>query len=167
MRAALTAIVTFGGVGLVPVAPGTFGSAAAVLAAWLLHWLGSFPLLAAATLAVTLAGIPAIARYEARAETGKDPGEVVIDEVAGQWIALLPLSWGLWAAGSAAHVFPWQGWLPAFLLFRLFDIWKPGPIGWADRRGDAAGVMLDDVFAGVFAAILVTLMAGFAHGWFG
>ena len=52
------------------------------------------------------------------------------------------------------------------LLFRLFDIWKPGPVGWADRRGDAVGVMLDDVIAGIFAAAIVTVMAGVAHGWF-
>jgi phosphatidylglycerophosphatase A len=64
----------------------------------------------------------------------------------------------------------WEGWLPwpapvaAFLFFRLFDIWKPGWVGRADRRGDAAGVMLDDLIAGVFAG-LATLGAAFlAHG---
>ena len=54
-----------------------------------------------------------------------------------------------------------------FLLFRLFDITKPGPVGWADRRNDAMGVMLDDVIAGVFAAIGVLVLAGIAHGVMG
>ena len=51
------------------------------------------------------------------------------------------------------------------MLFRLFDIWKPGPVGWADRRKGPTGVMLDDVIAGLMAAVVVTLMAGIAHGW--
>jgi phosphatidylglycerophosphatase A len=54
----------------------------------------------------------------------------------------------------------------AFVAFRLFDIWKPGPIGWADRRGDALGVMLDDILAGVAAALCVILGAWLAHGVF-
>ena len=49
--------------------------------------------------------------------------------------------------------------------FRLFDIWKPGPVGWADRRKGPTGVMLDDVIAGLLAAVVVTLLAGVAHGW--
>jgi phosphatidylglycerophosphatase A len=61
----------------------------------------------------------------------------------------------------------WPGWVVAFAGFRLFDIWKPGPVGWADRRGDALGVMLDDVFAGVMAAICVMIGAGISHGVFG
>jgi phosphatidylglycerophosphatase A len=60
----------------------------------------------------------------------------------------------------------WPGWIAAFALFRLFDIWKPWIIGWADRRGDALGVMLDDVIAGIFAAIGVVVLAGLAHGVF-
>ena len=58
----------------------------------------------------------------------------------------------------------WPGWVVAFALFRLFDIKKWGPVGWADRRGDPLGVMLDDVIAGVFAAIGVVLFAGIYHG---
>jgi phosphatidylglycerophosphatase A len=57
----------------------------------------------------------------------------------------------------------WPGWVAAFVLFRLFDITKPGPVGWADRRGDALGVMLDDVIAGVFAAVGVVILAGLSH----
>jgi len=61
----------------------------------------------------------------------------------------------------------WPGWIAAFVLFRAFDILKPGPIGWADRRGGALGVMLDDVIAGAFAALGVLLLAGLWHGVMG
>ena len=92
-----------------------------------------------------------------------DPSEVIIDEVAGQWIALLPLAVGATHAGASLFAL-WPGWVAAFLLFRLFDIWKPSIIGWADRRSDAIGVMLDDCFAGLFAALGVIALAGLFHG---
>ena len=93
-----------------------------------------------------------------------DPSEIVIDEVAGQWIALWPVALGAQMMGiESARL--WPGYLAAFILFRLFDIWKPSLIGKADRRGDAVGVMLDDVIAGVFAAICVVILAGLAHGF--
>ena len=93
-----------------------------------------------------------------------DPSEIVIDEVVGQWIALLPLSIASWRMGMDITVM-WPGWIAAFALFRLFDIWKPWIIGFADRRGDALGVMLDDVFAGIFAAIGVLVLAGAYHAF--
>ena len=62
--------------------------------------------------------------------------------------------------------FLWPGVLTAFVAFRLFDVWKPGPVGWADRRDDATGVMLDDVWAGVLAAICVIALAVAAHAGF-
>jgi phosphatidylglycerophosphatase A len=158
------AIATFGYVGLIPGAPGTWGSLAALPAGYALHWLGGFPLLALATLAVFALGLRATAAAT-RAGGHHDPSEIVIDEVAGQWIALMPLSLGLWLAGAAPHVFPWPGWVGAFVLFRAFDILKPWPVSWADRRADALGVMLDDVVAGVMAAAVVTLLAAVAHGW--
>ena len=71
------------------------------------------------------------------------------------------------ASGSPARepwVFPWPGWIGAFLLFRLFDVRKPWLVGWADRRGDAIGLMLDDVMAGLMAAVVVAVAAGVAHG---
>jgi len=86
-----------------------------------------------------------------------------VDEVVGQWIALAPLSYAAWDRGIDILAM-WPGWIAAFVLFRLFDIWKPLWVGWADRRGDALGVMLDDVIAGVFAAIGVLALAAFAHG---
>jgi phosphatidylglycerophosphatase A len=67
--------------------------------------------------------------------------------------------------GAAPSLFPWPGWVGAFVMFRLFDIWKPWPISWADRRPGAAGVMLDDVLAGVMAALVVTAAAAVSHGY--
>ena len=91
-----------------------------------------------------------------------DPSEIVIDEVAGQWVALLPLSYASWTMDMNILVM-WPGWIAAFALFRLFDIWKPLIIGWADRRGDALGVMLDDIFAGIFALLGVIALAVLYH----
>ena len=87
----------------------------------------------------------------------------MIDEVAGQWIAIWPVLFG--AAHVGAPVLDlWPGWVAAFVLFRLFDIWKPSLVGRMDRRGDVTGLMLDDVVAGIFAAIGVVVFAVLAHG---
>jgi phosphatidylglycerophosphatase A len=157
-------LAIFFGAGLLPGAPGTWGSLAALPLGYLLHRAGGFPLLALATLALCLAGWWAVTRVTAGA-ADPDPGEIVVDEVVGQWIALWPLSAGLWAMGAAPSLFPWPGWVGAFVMFRLFDIWKPWPISWADRRPGAAGVMLDDVLAGVMAALVVTAAAAVSHGY--
>ncbi|MBV0912117.1 phosphatidylglycerophosphatase A family protein [Anianabacter salinae] len=159
-------IATVFGVGRIGFAPGTFGSAVAVLLAWGLHGLGGFPLLLAATVVVIPLGWWAV-REETRGAENDDPSEIVIDEVAGQWIALFPLSAGLWFAGAPAWLFPYPGWIGAFLLFRLFDIWKPGPVGWADRKGGPWGVMVDDLIAGAMAAVVVALAAAIAHAGMG
>jgi phosphatidylglycerophosphatase A len=164
-RTALTrAIATFGYVGFLPGPAGTWGALAALATGYLLHVLGSFPLLAAATIAVTCVGWWAT-DVEIREQDDLDPGHIVIDEVAGQWLALWPLSLGMWHIGAAPTLFPWPGWVSAFLLFRLLDIWKPWPISWADRRKGPTGVLLDDILAGLLAALIVTIMAGIAHGW--
>ena len=134
-------VASFGGVGHAPKAPGTAGSLAA-LALGALAMLGPAWLLPTAAVAATIAGLLAIPR--AVTDPKADPGWVVIDEVAGQWIALLGLS-------AATPL----GLLLAFALFRLFDITKPGPIGWADRQPGALGIMLDDVLAGLLAALLL------------
>ena len=88
----------------------------------------------------------------------KDDGRIVIDEVVGQLLALAPLLFFTNLAGAT-----WLALLGAgFLLFRLFDIWKPGPVAWAERHfAGGAGVMLDDVVAGVFAALVMTPLAIF------
>ncbi|MEO0829932.1 MAG: phosphatidylglycerophosphatase A [Pseudomonadota bacterium] len=157
------ALATFGFVGLLRPAPGSWGSAAAIPFAWLLHGLGGFPLLLFATGVVFAVGVWAIAGLVADVED-PDRSEFVIDEVVGQWIALWPLSAGLWAAGATPWLFPWPGWVGAFLMFRLFDIWKPGPIGRLDAMKSPLGVMLDDVAAGMAAAVIVALAAALAHG---
>jgi len=157
-------VATFGYVGLLPGPAGTWGSLVALPLGYLLHLVGGPFLLAAAILAAYAAGYWAT-RIETFEQEDLDPAHIVIDEVVGQWIALMPLSLGLWLAGAPAHLFPWPGWVGAFVFFRLFDIWKPGPGGWADRRKGPTGVMLDDVFAGLLAAVVVTVLAAVAHGW--
>jgi len=124
------------GAGYAPVAPGTFGSLVGLALGALLLRFWPIGLSLAALLAI-LAGLWAIARING----GDDPGWITIDEVAGQLLAMLPL-----ATPSPL------GLLAAFALFRLLDITKPGPIGWADRQHGAAGVMGDDVIAGLIAA---------------
>ena len=155
-------IATVFGIGYLRPAPGTWGSLVALPAALVLLWVGGPWLLIVALVLVFGVGLWATRSVIAESHD-TDPSEVVIDEVAGQWIALLPIAIGAADAG-VAYLALWPGWVAAFLLFRLFDIWKPGPVGWADRRGDALGVMLDDVIAGVFAAIGVAVLAGIAHG---
>lgn len=159
----IRALTTFFFIGKLRPAPGTWGSAAAVAVALVLHGLGGFVLLAVATVLVTLLGFWSIAR-DLETRTEKDPSEIVIDEVAGQWLAMLAPSLGFTMAGLDGWNFPWPGWVAAFVLFRLFDIWKPWLVGWADRKGGAMGVMLDDLIAGVFAGIGVIVLAGLYHG---
>jgi len=156
-------VAIFFGVGLLRPAPGTWGSAAAVGLGLILHRIGHFPLLLLATVVITALGFWACAR-ELADRPGEDPSEIVVDEVAGQWVALLFPSFGFWWVGLDSANFPWPGWVAAFLLFRLFDIWKPWLVGRADRRHDAAGVMLDDLWAGLFAGIGTMILAALAHG---
>ena len=157
-------IATFFGTGLMRPAPGTWGSAAAVVAGLAIDRFFGFPALVAAAVLATALGFWAIAA-ELAERPGEDPGEIVIDEVAGQWIALLFPAAAFWQQGMENWaLIAWPGWVAAFLFFRLFDIWKPGPVGRADRRGDVTGVMLDDVWAGVFAGISTLIAAGLAHG---
>ena len=158
-------IGTVFGVGYLKPAPGTWGSAFTLLLVWLLHMIGGFPLILACILISFVIGLWAI-RQITEAQDNADPSEVVIDELVGQAIALLPLSYSASSMGIPIMAL-WPGWIAAFLLFRLFDIWKPGPVGWADRRNDPLGVMLDDVIAGILAAIGVVILAGLAHGVIG
>ncbi|MEO0390508.1 MAG: phosphatidylglycerophosphatase A [Pseudomonadota bacterium] len=148
------------GIGYLRPAPGTWGSLIALPWAWLIHVLGGFPALALATLAATLLGYLVCKRLTS---PGQDPSWIVVDELAGMWLALWPLSFAASARGIDILAM-WPGWISAFVLFRLFDIWKPGPVGWADRRGDAAGIMLDDLIAGVLAALGTLALAAIAHG---
>ncbi|MFD2739325.1 phosphatidylglycerophosphatase A [Sulfitobacter aestuarii] len=155
-------IATLLGVGHIRPAPGTWGSLVALPYAWLLHMIGGFPLLLLGIVIAFAKGWWATARMTAGSDN-HDPSEIVVDELVGQWIALLPLSYAAWSM-QISMLAMWPGWIAAFVLFRLFDIWKPLIVGWADRRGDALGVMLDDVFAGIFAAFGVLALAALYHG---
>ena len=158
----MRSISTVFGLGLMRPAPGTWGSAGAIFSGLVILKLFGFPVLVAATIAVTSLGFWAC-QSELAGRPGEDPSEIVIDEVAGQWLALLFPAAAFWWRGSEAWM-PYPGWVAAFLFFRLFDIWKPGVIGRADQRHDAAGVMLDDLWAGVFAGIATVIAAGVFHG---
>ena len=160
-----TAIGTVLGVGYLRPAPGTWGSLVPLPLAYGLHLVGGFPLLAAMTLICTAAGLWAAAEMT-RGKEDLDPSEFVMDELAGQFLALWAISYPSWAHGIDITAL-WPGWVTAFVLFRLFDILKPGPVGWADRKKGALGVMMDDVIAGIFAAIGVALLAGLSHGVLG
>lgn len=155
----IRAITTVCFVGLLRPAPGTWGSAVALPLCWAVHVLTGFPGVVIATLLITALGLWAIGQ-QADGET--DPPEIVIDEVAGQFIALWPVSAGI-AISGAAPLALWPGWIAAFLAFRLFDIWKPGPIRRAEQLPGAKGVMADDLVAGVAAAIVVTAAAALFH----
>ena len=154
-------IAIFFGVGLMRPAPGTWGSLAAILLGLLIDRYLGFPVLVLATLAVTLAGFWAV-RRELAQRPGDDPSEFVIDEVAGQWLALLFSAAAFWWRGHEGFL-PWPAPLAAFAFFRLFDIWKPWLVGRADRRHDADGVMLDDLWAGLFAGIATVIAAAAYH----
>ena len=144
-------LATFFGVGYLRPGPGTYGSAAAVvlwlMAGWLLHHqtqaLGVVTGLA--VVLISAAGVPAATRV-AREAGRDDPGFVVVDEVAGQWVALLfvpPL---------------WTHALLAFILFRFFDILKPWPIRRFEALPEGLGIMADDLVAGAFALLATQLI---------
>ena len=134
-------IATWFGVGRLPLAPGTWGSAVTLPIGWLVAlWLGPIWLFAAAAV-VFAVGWWAADVYAHRNDV-EDPGEVVVDEVAGQLVALavVPIDLAYYAA--------------AFVLFRIADIWKPWPVSYAERRlGGGLGIMADDIVAGSYAAI--------------
>ena len=161
MTALMRAIASLGYIGFARPAPGTWGSLASLPLAYAVLLAGGVWLLIASTICMFFIGL--YATVKVTHEDNHDPSWVVIDELVGQWIALFPVAYG----ASMMGVSYWQlypGWISGFVLFRLFDIWKPWIIGRADRRGDALGVMLDDVLAGVFAALTSIALAGIAHG---
>jgi phosphatidylglycerophosphatase A len=158
-----TLVASVFGIGYFGTAPGTVMSAVAVPLAILiaLYCGGGMAVLVASLIALAV-GIAACGEH-VRATGRQDPSECVIDELAGQWLAcafcLLPLG-GL----SAPAAISLPAFAIAFLLFRLFDIWKPWPVGWADRNiGGGLGVMADDMLAGLMAGIGVVLARYFFH----
>jgi phosphatidylglycerophosphatase A len=147
-----TLVATFFGVGRMHPGPGSWGSAATVLLWWILaRWIPATFQPSAAVLLASFAaaiGLPA-ATLVARASARKDPQFVVIDEVAGQLIALVgaPLSWKSLLAG--------------FILFRAFDIVKPPPVRSLEKLPEGAGIVLDDVAAGLYALAVLQLVLHF------
>ena len=143
-------VATFFGAGLGKPGPGTWGSVAAVLL-WAAYarWAHPSPHMLLVALLIGIAftlvlGIPA-ATITAREAGREDPGFVVIDEVAGQWITLL------------ASPFDWRYALLALVLFRLFDITKPFPIRRLENLPGGWGIVLDDVAAGLYALGIASL----------
>jgi phosphatidylglycerophosphatase A len=142
------------GSGLAPVAQGTFGSLAALLP-WLLLrelplWIYLVVLLAGFAIGVWACGVAG------RALGVDDHRSLVWDEFIGQWVALIPL---LLPSLRPSAGLPWWQLVLGFALFRLFDVWKPWPIRWLDRRVKGGmGVMIDDLLAGVFAAVVLCVL---------
>ncbi len=138
--------VTFCGVGShAPRVPGTFGSLAAIVPGTLLLYLGGFPALFIATLLVFGLGWYATSQY-IQGLKNKDASEIVVDEVIGMWIAMMPINLDLSSV------------ILAFVLFRFFDIAKPWPVSWADRKHNTFGIIFDDVLAGLLSALCVNII---------
>ena len=148
-------------VGYLKPAPGTWGSLIALPMGFAIYQIGGFWLFAAAIVIGFFKGWWATEQMT-KGRENHDPSEIVIDEVIGQWIALLPVFYGVYLMDISALAL-WPGWVAAFMLFRAFDIVKPWLVGWADHRDDALGVMLDDVIAGIFAAISVIALTALFH----
>jgi len=148
--------LTFFGSGLAPKAPGTVGTLASLpFGVAILYYLGPETLLMA-TIAITIIGIFEVNRYE-KATGIHDHQIIVIDETAGVWLTMVIT----WYSVSTLPYFwaPWLGLVLSFASFRLFDIWKPSTIGWIDRNlKGGAGVMLDDVLAGLAAGLMNALV---------
>jgi phosphatidylglycerophosphatase A len=141
-------IATWFGAGRLPLAPGTWGSLTALPFAWIIAWLFGPRLLLLAAVVLFPIGWWAAGRI-VRASGREDPGSVVVDEVVGQWLTLVVTPRDLTA------------YVAGFLLFRLFDIVKPWPARWIDRKlGGGFGIMADDIVAGFYAAtaLLVLLL---------
>ncbi|MEQ1745100.1 MAG: phosphatidylglycerophosphatase A [Saprospiraceae bacterium] len=134
------------GTGLLPVAPGTWGSTAAILLAWpLAMFTPDFFRLELCLLVVAATWVCATGSALLRDEWGEDPSQTVLDEMAGMWLGLIGLPLG------------WNYWLAAFFLFRFFDIFKPLGIRRLEKIGDGWGVVLDDLLAGVYANMVIQL----------
>ena len=142
-------LATFFYVGYMRPAPGTWGSLVALFAGYLLiTYTGLYGLSVSIFICVFLGYWATWAHTHGKAE--HDPSEIVIDEVAGQWIALLPIALEHLSGVTQALMY-----LLAFVGFRIFDITKLGLVGWADRQVGPLGVMLDDIIAGMMTAIIV------------
>jgi phosphatidylglycerophosphatase A len=148
--------LTFGGAGLSPKAPGTVGTLASLPVGIAILYTFGMETLFMLTLAITVIGIFEINKYEKL--TGvHDQQEIVIDEAAGMWLALM-----IAIPTALTMTYPYAEVLAivfSFAAFRLFDIWKPSTIGWIDRElKGGLGVMLDDVLAGIAGGFLTVVI---------
>lgn len=145
MKPLALGIATVGGSGYFPWAPGTLGSLIAIGVAAALHTYAHAGRMTLLALTIVLLA-PAVwsAGVAERALNRRDPGVVIIDEVLGQWLAL---------AGASA--LSWKSFLAAFLLFRLFDIWKPWPVRKLEALPGGTGIVADDLAAGAYGAIML------------
>ena len=165
---AATFLSTGLGTGLSPFAPGTAGSALGLAAAWFLARAVSTtaPSMTAAVgllmsgLLIGLAGVPLSTRT-ARALGSKDPGCIVIDEIAGQILASAAVPLFRYPTPKMEAL----AWLASFFLFRLFDVWKPGPIERLQDLPEGWGIVVDDVGAGLLAAGCVAAGASLLGFW--
>lgn len=138
-------IATFFNVGRIPIAPGTWASMITAGIFYLLFPYIKNPITGILSLIfITILGIPAATAAEVHFKR-KDPGECVIDEVAGQLLCLIFIP----------HSWPYY--LSAFLVFRIFDILKPFPIRRAEKIGRGFGIMLDDLIAGIYTLALIRI----------
>ncbi len=162
-RPIATLLATGLGVGLFPWAPGTAGSAVALVLSWLLARAimpSHAPSIAAGVgllasgLLIGFAGVP-LATRASRELGGKDPRCIVVDEFAGQFLASIPVPLFSYAS-SPREAWVWIG---SFLAFRLFDIWKPGPIWRLQELPEGWGIVMDDLLAGGLAAVFTGLLA--------
>jgi phosphatidylglycerophosphatase A len=145
-------LATWFGAGLLRPAPGTMGSLAAIPFGYAIVMLSGQVALAIAAAVLLIIGTIAAGRYGKKSGVVDDQS-IVVDEVAGMWIAAIPAGKHLWL------------WLVAFFLFRLFDIWKPWPASFFDNRSKGGfDVMMDDVVAGIYALLGVSIAAVFSFG---
>lgn len=153
-------IATWFGSGLLPKAPGTWGSLAAIPFAYLMSIYTCPYALVAGIVALFFIGIWVSDKIEESAQI-KDPGFIVVDEVVGQWIALLPMPF-LYSLldHNSFYLFSAPIAVVAFLSFRVFDIWKPWPVNYADKNIPGGyGIMFDDVIAGMYALVVTSILA--------
>ena len=150
-------ISTFFYTGFLRPAPGTWGSVAGIIVAFILLNTIDLFTFCLILLFMILVGFWTTKYYIEHNSEKSDPSEVVIDEVIGQWIAVLPIGFTLKVTEFSGKEL-WLVWLWAFVSFRFFDIIKLGLVGWADNLGGALGVLLDDILAGLAAGLTVTVL---------
>ena len=150
-------ISTFFYVGFLKPAPGTWGSIAGIILAYtLLITMGFLTFLIILVFTIII-GFWSTKNYIKKSSGKSDPSEVVIDEVIGQWITVIPLGYIL-EIDEILKDGLWFVWLWALFSFRFFDIIKLGLIGWADNLDGALGVILDDILAGIAAGLTVAIL---------